>query len=123
MDILNGIPQIPVDDIPHDAVLLDVRERVEFIAGHAPGAINVPMSELQARLVEVPRGEDALLVICRSGVRSQKVAEFLATRDVPAINVLGGTVAWQQTGHPLVSDNDEEPAVVAPPTSPPPTGP
>ena len=121
MDILNGIPQLPVDDIPNDAVFLDVRERDEFIAGHAPGAINVPMSEFRARLVEVPRGEDALLIICRSGVRSQKVAEFLATLDLPAINVAGGTLAWPQTGHPLVSDSGEEPAVTVP--SSPPTGP
>lgn len=119
MDMINGIPQVPVDAIASDAVLLDVREPNEFVAGHAPGAVNVPMGEVRARLAEIPRGEDPVLVICKMGARSQKVAEFLASVDIPAMNVVGGTTAWAQAAHALVSETGEEAAVVAPATPPP----
>ncbi|HNV12052.1 MAG TPA: rhodanese-like domain-containing protein [Propionibacteriaceae bacterium] len=120
MELINDIPQIPVNDLPYDAVLLDVREPNEYAAGHAPGAVSVPMGELRARILDIPpRGEDALLVVCRSGARSQKVAEYLASLDIPAINVIGGTTAWAQSGRPLVSETGDEPAVVAPTTPPP----
>ncbi|MDX6377690.1 MAG: hypothetical protein QOE98_1993, partial [Gaiellaceae bacterium] len=58
------------------ALLLDVREQDEWDAGHAAGAIHVPMSELQERYSELPARE-ATLIICRSGGRSDAVAHAL----------------------------------------------
>ena len=58
--------------------LIDVRERDEFAAGHVPGAVNVPLSELGDRLDELP-GE-AFDVICQAGGRSARAVKALESR-------------------------------------------
>ncbi len=117
---MNGIPQLDVTDLPEDAVMLDVREANEFAAGHAAGAVWVPLGELRDRVADVPAVDGVLPVICRSGARSQKAAEFLATAGIAAGNVTGGTIAWAGAGRPLL-DADGQPggAVVGPSTRPP----
>ena len=55
--------------------LLDVRTLREFDAGHAPGALHIPVGELAERVSEVPAGP--VLIICRSGRRAQKAAGIL----------------------------------------------
>ena len=84
-----SIPEVGVSDIPQDAVLLDVREQDEWDAGHAPGAVHLPMTELAARLDEVPDG-DPVYVICRSGGRSARVTAYLNQQGWDSVNVLGG---------------------------------
>ncbi len=80
------------------ALLLDVREQDEWDAGHAPGAIHVPMSELQQRFTELPE-RDSTLIICRSGQRSDAVAHALARIGRPGCaNVSGGMQAWKSAG-------------------------
>lgn len=116
----NGIPQVEVTELAEDTVFLDVREPNEYAAGHAPGAVSVPLGQVRDRLAEIPAVDGPLAVICRSGARSQKVAEFLASQGVPAINVTGGTTAWAAAGKKLASETGEDPAVVAPSTQPPP---
>lgn len=117
MTQINGIRQVEVADLDDEAVLLDVREPNEFEAGHAPGAVSIPLGDLRARLAEVPEGD--LTVICRSGGRSQAAAEFLVRQGVPAVNVSGGTIAWALAGKPLVAEGDAKPSVVPPTTMPP----
>lgn len=114
----NGIPQVDVADLADDVVLLDVREPNEYAAGRAPGAVSMPMGVVRTRAAELSDAEGPVHVICRSGGRSQKVAEFLASQGVRAVNVTGGTTAWAEAGRPLVSDEGEA-AVVAPNTPPP----
>lgn len=79
--------------------LIDVREKDEFAAGHVPGAVNIPMSEIGNRLEDLP-GE-AFDVICQAGGRSARVVEALETRGFDATNVEGGTGEWIATGHPV----------------------
>lgn len=114
----NGIPQVAVGDLADDAVLVDVRELNEYAAGRAAGAVWVPLGELRARVAEVSDADGPVHVICRSGVRSQKAAEFLAGQGIRAVNVTGGTTAWAEAGKPMASDSGE-PSVVAPTTQPP----
>lgn len=76
--------------------LIDVRERDEFAAGHVPGAVNLPMSELGGRLDELP-GE-AFDVICAVGGRSGRVVEALTAQGFDATNVDGGTQEWIAQG-------------------------
>ena len=114
----NGITQVEVADLPDDVVLLDVREPNEYEAGRAAGAVSVPLGELRARVGEVSDAEGPVHVICRSGARSQKAAEFLAGQGLKAVNVTGGTTAWAAAGKPMVGDSGE-PSVVAPTTQPP----
>ncbi|RCK58729.1 rhodanese-like domain-containing protein [Microbacterium sorbitolivorans] len=76
--------------------LIDVREEYEFVDGHAPGAINIPMSEIGARLEELPMEFD---VICKAGGRSAQVAMALEPRGYDVTNVAGGTDAWIMAGY------------------------
>lgn len=95
---------VPAAQLPDDATLLDVREADEWTAGHAPHASHLPMSELVARLAEVPTAANPLYVICRSGSRSARVVAFLGAQGISAANVDGGMQAWIAAGRPVVSD-------------------
>lgn len=112
------IPQIDVRAVDEDAVILDVRQPNEFDAGHAPGAVSIPLGQLRARVAEVPEVDGSLLVICKAGGRSQAAAEFLASQGLDVSNIAGGTTAWYEAGKPLVSETGETPAVVPPSTPP-----
>ena len=95
--------QITVDQLAalNSPVLIDVREPDEFAAGHAAGAVNLPMSELGDRVAEVPT-DVPVHIICQSGGRSARVTEALAGQGVSAINIAGGTSAWIAAGHAVV---------------------
>ena len=88
-------------------VLLDVREPEEWEAGHAPDATWIPMSELGQRLAEVPR-DRRIVALCRSGARSEKVAEALVQRGYDAMNLAGGMQAWAADGRDVVTDDGYE---------------
>lgn len=85
--------------------LLDVREQDEWDAGHAPSAVHVPMAEVPGRLADLPDG--AVVVVCRSGARSNRVAAFLEQTGREAHNLAGGMQAWARTGHDVVTDAGE----------------
>ena len=78
-------------------ILIDVRELDEYISGHVPGAINIPLSELVGRESECGLG-DTVHVICQAGGRSARACEHLSQQanlqNVNFVNVLGGTGAW-----------------------------
>ncbi|MGK9462144.1 rhodanese-like domain-containing protein [Streptomyces sp. G6] len=84
------------------AVLLDVREVDEYQAGHAPGTLHMPLSHLTEG-VDVPGGQGgrSLVLICRSGNRSQHAARLLADRGVASVDVTGGMRAWAEQGLPV----------------------
>ncbi|MFZ4828623.1 MAG: rhodanese-like domain-containing protein [Phototrophicaceae bacterium] len=85
-----------------DHIFIDVREVHEYEDGFAQGAINIPLSELQMRIAEIPTDKPVVL-ICQRGGRSMNAAAFLAgTNNYAAIvNVDGGTSAWMEDGLPL----------------------
>ncbi len=83
------------------AVVLDVREPDEYVAGHVPNARLVPLSELAAHVGELPRAR-RIYVICASGNRSVAAADWLARAGFESVSVAGGTTAWQQAGYPVV---------------------
>ena len=84
---------------------LDVRESDEFAAGHVPGALNVPLSELPARSGELPAGE--VHTLCRTGGRATKAAAWLDENGFDAVVVEGGSIAWVEAGRPLVAEGEE----------------
>ncbi|MDK1476406.1 rhodanese-like domain-containing protein [Streptomyces sp. 549] len=88
-----------------DAVLLDVRENSEWRAGHAPGAVHAPLTGLAAG-ASLPRQAQGrpLVVVCRSGHRSQRAAQLLVERGADAVDVEGGMRAWIAAGHPVVDE-------------------
>ncbi|MQY12733.1 Sulfurtransferase [Streptomyces sp. RB5] len=107
MVIGSPVPTVRVDELTDGDFLLDVREDDEWQAGHAPGAVHVPMSEFTARYGEVldaaPQ-DGRINVICRSGGRSAQVAMYLGQQGVDAVNVAGGMEKWEATGRPVVDD-------------------
>lgn len=88
-----------------EAVLLDVREKPEWRAGHAPDAVHAPLTRLVAgaALPASAQGR-SLMVICRSGHRSQQAAKLLVERGADAVDVKGGMNAWAAAGHPVVDE-------------------
>lgn len=80
--------------------VLDVREPAEFREGHVPGATNIPMGQLTARLGEIDRNRP-VHVVCASGNRSSAMADLLTANGFDAINVAGGTSAWIRSGRPI----------------------
>lgn len=86
-----------------DRPILDVREPHEWQAGHADGAIHIPMGEVIERLHEVP---DGAAIICRSGARSGQVVAYLTQQGLDAVNIAGGTLAWAAQGRPMTGTVD-----------------
>lgn len=84
------------------AFLLDVRGFDEFAAGHAGGAVCVPLPDLERRAGELPT-DRPVLVMCGSGHRSALAAARLRALGMDQItDVEGGFQAWQQAGLPTV---------------------
>ena len=78
-----------------DYIILDVREQEEFDAGHIPGAILIPYTEIEAKAEKVltDKGE-LILVYCRSGRRSKIASENLAKLGYTNVKEFGGIIDW-----------------------------
>jgi rhodanese-related sulfurtransferase len=108
---MNAGPPIPAIDVteaerrlredPDRPLLVDVREKNEFVDVRAPGAVLVPMSMFAARAGELPQ-DRPLMIVCHLGGRSSAAAGFLirsGRSDV--VNVTGGMDAWERGGLPV----------------------
>ncbi|WP_058047558.1 rhodanese-like domain-containing protein [Streptomyces roseifaciens] len=108
MSFGSGIPAVGVDALSPEDFLLDVREADEWAAGHAEGALHIPMSDFVARFGELtekaPDGA-RINVICRSGGRSAQVTAYLVQQGLDAVNVAGGMQDWEAAGRPVVAGN------------------
>jgi len=105
--VKNGIPQMTVKELKarrdagDEIFLLDVREPYEFQIAQIGGKL-IPQNDVPNRLAEIPRDRE-IIVHCRSGARSQRIAEFLKQsgyQDV--VNVAGGILAWSDEIDPKV---------------------
>ncbi|NMO96332.1 sulfurtransferase TusA family protein [Paenibacillus lemnae] len=75
-------------------VIVDVREPAEFAFGHIPGAVSMPLGELEIRLSELDP-QQPTYVICRSGLRSDLAAQALSNAGFQqVINVVPGMKDW-----------------------------
>jgi adenylyltransferase/sulfurtransferase len=95
----NGIPQISVKELKHrrdsgdDFFLLDVREPFEFQIAEIGGTL-IPQNDVPHRLGEIPRDRE-IVVHCKGGGRSQKIAELLQQQGYTRVsNLAGGILAW-----------------------------
>jgi rhodanese-related sulfurtransferase len=80
---------------------LDVRTAEEFAAGHVPGARNIPVAELQARIAELAAARDRDLVLyCRTGRRAATAAGILGTNGfLRLLHLEGDMQGWSDGGH------------------------
>ncbi len=90
------------------ALLIDVRERGEFAAGHAPQARHLPLAQARAghaalhAALQLPTGTREVLLICQSGARSRLAQSALSGADACRyVNVSGGMAAWAAAGLPV----------------------
>ena len=84
--------------------VLDVRPPEEFAAGHLPGAINIPLSELEDRLQDLP-AEQEVVAYCRGPhcVLAFDAVARLRAKGVPARRLEGGFPEWRRAGLPFES--------------------
>ena len=106
----SDLPSVAVTDVADDATILDVREPDEWEAGHAPGAVHIPLGDLPARVAELPEGAP-LPVVCRSGGRSGRAVQWLQQQGVDVANLEGGMRAWHAAGKAMVSGTGAGPVV------------
>ena len=86
------------------AVLLDVRDDWELARASVPGAVHIPMAEIRQRLSELDPARETV-VICRSGGRSLRVAQFLEQQGFRSVaNLAGGVLAWSREVDPSVPE-------------------
>ncbi len=85
------------------AFMLDVRQPEEWAEYHIPGSTLIPLNTLSARLSEVPR-EAEIVVVCRSGNRSQQGRDLLLQAGFTHVtSMAGGLRAWAASGLPTIS--------------------
>jgi sulfur-carrier protein adenylyltransferase/sulfurtransferase len=103
----NGIPQITVQELKaridagEDVQLIDVREPWEAQIAQIGGKL-IPQNDVPNRLAELDRNRE-VVVHCKSGGRSQRIAEFLQQQGYPKVaNVAGGITAWSDQIDPKV---------------------
>ena len=77
------------------AALLDVRNPDEYAAGHIPGSVNLPLSEIKSAEERFPDTDTPLFVYCLSGARSGKAIAALGELGYTKLTNLGGIRAWR----------------------------
>lgn len=97
---------VTAHELTEEHLLLDVREPDEWAAGRIPGALHIPMGQLNARQDEIPQ-DRLLVVVCRSGNRSGVVTEALQQAGYRAENLEGGMQAWHAAGQPMEGDGEQ----------------
>jgi rhodanese-related sulfurtransferase len=90
IDINEAVERLHAEE---GAVLLDVREPGEYVMGHIPGAVNLPLSRIQYVEEKAPNMAKPVFVYCMSGMRSRRAARFLRSmgfREVKNAGAIGG---------------------------------
>ncbi len=85
------------------AVVVDVRDAEEFAAGHATGSRNVPLDQLEAKLVSTVKNKSLpVLIMCATGARAQRavaIAKKLGYEQAQAVS--GGLKGWKEANLPI----------------------
>jgi rhodanese-related sulfurtransferase len=81
--------------------LIDICSPTEYAAGHVPGAINIPMEQIESRIGDLS-SRSPVVLICKSGQRAAATAELVEARRQNVLVLDGGTRAWGATGAPVV---------------------
>ncbi len=105
--VKNGISQLSVKELKQridageEVFILDVREPYEYQIAQIGGKL-IPQNDVPQRLADIPRDRE-IIVQCRSGARSQKIAEFLKQSGyTQVVNLAGGILAWSDEIDPKV---------------------
>ena len=86
-----------------NTVFVDVREKSEWKEFHIPNTIHIPLGELEKRVDELSP-DSSIVVVCRSGNRSQAGRDILLSAGFPQVSSMaGGVKEWQSAGYPIVT--------------------
>jgi rhodanese-related sulfurtransferase len=96
-----------LDDDP-DMLVVDVRTPAEFRAGHIPGAINLPLDQVDAHLRRIVADAGGhMVLVCQSGGRAGQACAKLTTAGLEDVEVLeGGMTRWAAAGGPIDRSGD-----------------
>ena len=84
-----------------ETFFLDVREQEEWDAVHIPGTTLIPLGQLAERINEVPKDKN-IVVVCRSGNRSQQGRDILKQAGITNVtSMAGGITEWSKQGFPI----------------------
>ena len=89
--------------------LIDVRPEAEFAAAHIPGALNIPLTSLQAQIQQLP--QQGIVAYCRDPycISSTHAVELLLTHGLQAQRLIGGVPEWAKTGMPVAHGQEKAP--------------
>ncbi|WP_338875365.1 rhodanese-like domain-containing protein [Spirosoma sp. SC4-14] len=91
--VFGGANTSNIDDVlAQGAVIIDVRSPGEFAGGHAKGAVNIPLDQLESNVGKVKNYKKPIVVCCASGMRSARAKAILASRGVTDLHDAG---SWQ----------------------------
>ncbi|MDV2504586.1 MAG: metalloregulator ArsR/SmtB family transcription factor [bacterium] len=97
-----------LERVRHGAVtVLDVRPVEEYLAGHIPGAVSVPLEELERRLTELPRDQE-IIAYCRGPycIFAVHAVELLRERGFTARRFEEGIPEWRLAGLPVAVEEE-----------------
>ncbi len=108
-----GVPAVEVQQAAElqgddgGALIIDVREPNEYTQIRAKGAVLLPLGRLNNRVRDLPRDRE-LLMMCRTGARSQNATQFLQAQGFENVtNISGGVMAWHNANLPTTSGAPE----------------
>jgi thioredoxin len=78
--------------------LVDTREPVVYARAHLPGAVNIPLTEMESRLADLHMLPAPPVIYCRGGGETKEYAEKLAAQGVPVSFLEGGVLGWEAAG-------------------------
>jgi rhodanese-related sulfurtransferase len=89
------------------ATVLDVRPAEEFEAGHVPGALNIPVDQLEKRLRELPKRRE-VVAYCRGPfcLMSYEAVQLLRKKGIKARRLQDGMPEWRVAGLPVESGRE-----------------
>lgn len=99
------------DLLQRGGVLVDVREKREWDAGHAPKAKHHPLGALSGSMDRLSP-DRTIVVVCRSGNRSKRATRMLVRAGFDAVNLTGGMQAWRAAGQPVVNSRGKKGSIV-----------
>lgn len=87
-----------------DVTVVDVRPGEEYLAGHIPGAVSIPVDELAERLAELPAGT-TIVAYCRGSycVMAHEAVRTLTAEGLPAARLIDGMLEWRLADLPVAS--------------------
>jgi len=88
-----------------DALVLDIRDKADFKAGHLVNAINIPYASLAQRMNELEKErERPIVLVCKTGQTVSMAGKMLREKGFNAVRMKGGMMEWNSQNLPVVKN-------------------